>query len=289
MNKSNELLIGCFVFFTLATLYWGVNFLKGENVFSDKRFFYAIYHNVDGLTISRPVTINGFRVGQVSNISFYSIKKANLIVEISIEEDLEFSNNSTLEIYDSDIMGSKALELKVGDSDVFAMTGDTLIGSVATGITGEMTEQFGSVKVSLDALIMSFDDALKEVKDLAVNTNNLIIENESKISNTISAIESVVSISQLQSENINNLLLNIETLSNDLSQVEYIAISDNLLKISTELDTLLMSINHGGGTLSNLLHKDDIHQNLSNAITDLEALLKDIKNNPKKYVNFSVW
>ena len=101
-----------------------------------------------------------------------------------------------------------------------------------------MTEQFGSVKVSLDALIMSLDDALKEVKDLAVNTNNLIIENESKISNTISAIESVVSISQLQSENINNLLLNIETLSNDLSQVEYIAISDNLLKISTELPVL---------------------------------------------------
>ena len=101
---------------TLAVLYWGINFLKGENLFSQKRYFYAVYHNIDGLTISRPVTINGFRVGQVSSITFSSQKQANLIVEIVLEEDIIFSKHSILEIYDSDIMGSKSLELQMVDT-----------------------------------------------------------------------------------------------------------------------------------------------------------------------------
>ena len=85
MHKSTELLIGLFTFILLSVLYWGVNFLKGENLFSNKRYFYAIYENVNGLTISRPVTVNGFRVGQVSNISFYSEETGHLIVEVAIE------------------------------------------------------------------------------------------------------------------------------------------------------------------------------------------------------------
>ena len=112
MKKSNELLIGLFVCTSLAVLYWGINFLKGENIFSNKTFFYAVYENVDGLTISRPVTVNGFRVGQVSNITFHSHKNANLIVEVAIEEDITFSTNSILEIYDSDLMGSNLWNYK---------------------------------------------------------------------------------------------------------------------------------------------------------------------------------
>ena len=157
MKKSNELLIGLFVCFTLAVLYWGVNFLKGENLFSQKRFFYAVYNNINVLTISRPVTINGFRVGQVSNITFNSQKQADLIVEVSIEEDIIFSKHSILEIYDSDIIGSKALELKMVDGEQVAVSGDTLIASIASGLTSEVTEQFGSVKIGLDQLIISFD------------------------------------------------------------------------------------------------------------------------------------
>ena len=70
MKKSSEFLIGLFTCILLVVLYWGINFLKGENLFSNKRFYYALYENIDGLTISRPVTVNGFKVGQVSNISF---------------------------------------------------------------------------------------------------------------------------------------------------------------------------------------------------------------------------
>ena len=154
MNKKNELIIGLFTLSLVIVLYWGINFLKGENVFSNKQFYYAVYENVDGLTISRPVTINGFKVGQVSAIEFSS-NNANLVVQVSIEEQIPFSRNSILEIYDSDIMGSKSLELKLNKGSILAKSGDTLIGSIANGITSEVSEQFGSVKVSLDQLIIS--------------------------------------------------------------------------------------------------------------------------------------
>ena len=90
MNKKNELLIGLFTLLLVVVLYWGINFLKGENVFSNKQFYYAVYDNVDGLTISRPVTINGFKVGQVSAIEFSS-DNADLVVQVSIEEQIPFS------------------------------------------------------------------------------------------------------------------------------------------------------------------------------------------------------
>ncbi|MDC0189526.1 MlaD family protein, partial [Flavobacteriales bacterium] len=102
MKKSSEFFIGLFSCILLVVLYWGVNFLKGENLFSNKRFYYALYENIDGLTISRPVTVNGFKVGQVSNISFQPGIKAYLIVEFAIEESISFSNSSVLEIYDAD-------------------------------------------------------------------------------------------------------------------------------------------------------------------------------------------
>ena len=165
MNKSKEFLIGFFTLTLLVVLYWGINFLKGENVFSDKRFFYAIYDNVNGLTISRPVTINGFKVGQVSNIHLNPGEKGNLIVEIAIEENITFSKNSIFEIYDYDIMGAKAVQLQMTDGSTIAMSGDTLKGSIANGLTSEVSEQFGSVKVGLDQVIISFNKVLKEVQD----------------------------------------------------------------------------------------------------------------------------
>ena len=139
MNKSRELFIGIFACIMLVVLYSGVNFLKGENIFSNKRFFYAIYDNVNGLTISRPVTVNGFRVGQVSGIDFHSANQANLIVQVAIEEDIYFSTNAILEIYDSDILGAKSLELKMIEGQQTAMSGDTLFGSIATGLTSEVS------------------------------------------------------------------------------------------------------------------------------------------------------
>ena len=273
----------------LAVLYWGVNFLKGENVFSNKRFFYAIYENVDGLTISRPVTVNGFKVGQVSAIEFNSIEDANLIVQVAIEENIFFSTDAILEIYDSDILGAKSLELKMIDGSQVAVSGDTLLGSIATGLTSEVSEQFGSVKVGLDQLIISFDKVLKEVKDLSNTANRILLSNEAKLSYSLESIESISSTIQDQTTNINNTISNISEFSDSLNSIDIVAFSDQMLIISEHIESVLNTLDSGDGSMQKLLNEDSIYNDLSNTIQSMDNLLNDIRNNPKKYVNISLW
>ena len=255
MKRSKELLIGIFACVILAVLFWGVNFLKGENVFSDKRYFYAIYDNVNGLTISRPVTVNGFRVGQVSNITFNSNKKADLVVEISIEENIDFSSTSLLDIYDSDLMGSKSLELKImNDGNRLAVSGDTLSGSIASGLTSEVTEQFGSVKVGLDELIISFDQVLKEVKNLSNTANRILLNNEDQLSQSIQTIESVSAEISNQTKNIDNIISNFSAFSDTLISIDIRSFSNTLLGISSQLELVLIQLNSGNGSLAKILN-----------------------------------
>jgi len=273
----------------LVVLYSGVNFLKGENIFSNKRFFYAIYDNVNGLTISRPVTVNGFRVGQVSGIDFHSVNQANLIVQVAIEENIYFSTHSVLEIYDADILGAKSLELKMVEGKQTAISGDTLLGSIATGLTSEVSEQFGSVKVGLDQLIISFDQVLKEIKDLSHTANRLLSTNEERLSHALHSIETISSTLENQTQNINNTINNISKFSNDLNSIDFVLFSNQMLDISNQIESLLAEVNSGNGSMSKLINEDSIYYDLSNTIKSMDNLLIDIKNNPKKYVNISLW
>ena len=273
----------------LVVLYSGVNFLKGENIFSKKRLFYAIYDNVNGLTISRPVTVNGFRVGQVSGIDFHSANQANLIVQVAIEEDIYFSTNAILEIYDSDILGAKSLELKMIEGQQTAMSGDTLFGSIATGLTSEVSEQFGSVKVGLDQLIISFDHVLKEIKDLSNTANRLLSNNEDRLAQSMHSIETIASTLVNQTQNINNTITNISTFSNNLNSIDFVLLSTQILDISNQLESLLVELNSGNGSVSKFINEDSIYYDLSNTIQSMDNLLIDIKNNPKKYINISLW
>ena len=288
MNKKNELIIGFFTLSLVIVLYWGINFLKGENVFSNKQFYYAVYENVDGLTISRPVTINGFKVGQVSAIEFSS-NNANLVVQVSIEEQIPFSRNSILEIYDSDIMGSKSLELKLNKGSVLAKSGDTLIGSIANGITSEVSEQFGSVKVSLDQLIISFDDVLKEIKNLSSTANRLLSANELKLSSSLENIESISNTIENQTSSINKIILNLKSVSDSLSEIRYISISENINNTTVELEKIINKINNNEGTVSKLVNQDSLHLQLTKVLNTADKLLLDFKANPKKYVSVSVF
>tara|TARA_B100000579_G_scaffold73258_1_gene56172 strand:- start:1184 stop:2077 length:894 start_codon:yes stop_codon:yes gene_type:complete len=289
LNKSKELLIGLFTCLLLGVLYWGVNFLKGENLFSDKRFFYALYDNVDGLTISRPVTVNGFKVGQVSNINFTSQKEGNLIVEVAIEEDLPFSNNSCLEIYDSDLLGAKSLELKILDGATLALSGDTLSGSIAHGLTSEVSEQFGSVKVGLDQVIVSFNKVLTEVQYLSNTANRMLLANEKKLEQSINSIESIASVVETQSANVKDIISNLSTFTDSLKEVDVISLGDQILSISDQIELLLIQLNSGDGSLSKFLYEDSIYSDMSITINTLDRLLYDIQENPKKYINLSLW
>jgi len=289
VKKRNELLIGLFACVLLGVLYWGIEFLKGQNLLSYKQVFYAVYEDVDGLSRGSGVTINGFNVGQVSDINL-SEKHANLVVTITIKERIPFvSSNSVLEIYDADLLGTKALELKLIDGEKSAVNGDTLEGSIASGLTSEVSEQFGSVKVSLDQLIISFDQVLKEVTSLSNTANRILLANEDRLINSMANVDSLSNLMTSHTRNIDNILLNISNVSDTLSEVEFVKISNNMLEVSEALEQLLNGINNSQGSMGKFVYNDSIYNDLSSTIRNLDQLLVDIKQNPKNYVNISVF
>ena len=289
MKKSSEFFIGLFSCILIVVLYWGINFLKGENLFSNKRFYYALYENIDGLTISRPVTVNGFKVGQVSNISFQPGLRANLIVEFAIEESISFSNLSIFEIYDADIMGTKSVQLKIIEDGEVAISGDTLIGTIASGLTSEVSEQFGSVKVGLDQLIISFDKVLNEINSLSSTANRILLNNENAMKKSVNNVLSISNVVENQAESINDILVNLSNVSDSISNINFIEISNNIDNISHQLESLLMKMQSNESTIGKILTNDSLFNQFSNTLINMDSLLIDLRNNPKKYVNFSVF
>tara|TARA_B100000530_G_C15774246_1_gene414806 strand:- start:235 stop:792 length:558 start_codon:yes stop_codon:yes gene_type:complete len=170
-----------------------------------------------------------------------------------------------------------------------AQSGDTLKGSIATGLTSEVSEQFGSVKVGLDQLIISFDKVLKEVKDLSNTANRILLNNEEKLNTSIYSIESIASEIDNQAININNIIDNLSSFTDTLNSIDVHSFSNKIINISNQLEMMLVQLNKGDGSLAKVLNEDSIYIDLSNTIKSMDELLNDVRQNPKKYINISLW
>src|SRR5664279_5729712 len=157
---TREFKIGLAFVLTLAAFYWGVNFLKGVDIFSNTRKIYAVYPKVDGLMRSNPVTINGLNVGKVSRITFTNDTSKNLIVELSISHNVPIPNNSVAQIYSSDLLGSKAVEIILGNSTVFVKNKDTLHSGAKASLEDQVSRQVLPLKAKAESLMGSFDTLL---------------------------------------------------------------------------------------------------------------------------------
>ena len=138
-------------------------------------------------------------------------------------------------------------------------------------------------------LIRSFDNVLKEVKGLSVTMNRILLENEVKFSNSIYHIESISSAVDNQTESINNTISNLSSFTEELSTLDIIQLSDKIHNITNQIQLLMLSIHQGEGSVSKLFTQDSIHDKLLDTIDNLNQLMIDIQNNPKKYINISVF
>ena len=142
-------------------LFFGVNYLKGFNPLSQQDHFYAVYDKIEGLSVSNPVLVNGFKVGQVTRVVFHDSGDGKLLVEFTVEQsDLNIPINSVAQIFSSDLFGSKAIELLRGDSTLFAVNGDTLIASSQEDITEAVRKELAPLRAKTDQLIAGVDEII---------------------------------------------------------------------------------------------------------------------------------
>lgn len=315
MKLTREFKIGIVVTVALALLFWGINFLKGMDIFSNERVLYAVYEDVGGLGKANPVNINGLAVGQVRNMYFTNDGKANIIIEILLRNKIPVPNNSVAKIISSDILGSKAVDLILGNSTVFVESGDTLKADIEVSIKDEVSRQLQPLKTKAENLMTSIDTVLTMLNGLFSNTNTrnitksvehmansfenlesttktvdeLLKGQRNRLENIFGSIESITQNLQSNEENLNNIIANLSSFSDTLAQTRVAETINNVNKTMVQISSITSKINKGEGSLGMLVNDDSLYIELEKTSRDLNLLLEDIRLNPKKYVKFSVF
>jgi phospholipid/cholesterol/gamma-HCH transport system substrate-binding protein len=247
-----------------------------------------------------PVTVNGFPVGSITNISFF--KQNRLLVKFRVENDIKFSVNSLAQIYETGLIGGKALAIiPAMDNSRVAVSKDTLKSSVAPGLTDLVNEKLTPLQENIEMMIVSANNVLEKINSVFDDpTRSNLRTSVSDFSETISDLkETSVMIKSIVKTNkiaINNTIDNVNDLSEDLSSISNTINSSDLektllnLKSSSEnLSNVLENINNGDGSISKLISNDSLFTNLNNASNSIDLLLEDIRLNPKRYLHFSVF
>ena len=303
MNK--EIRTGIIAIFTIVVLIYGINYLKGLNILDKNRIFHAKYDNIDGLLKGSVISLNGFNVGIVSNISLQSDN--SLLVSVKINEDFDVPTNSILKISNQDLMGTKGISVILGNSDLLAKNNDTLIAEIENSLQDEVNKQILPLKNKAEGLISSVDslmviftsvlntDARKNLASSFKNLdetfvlmsesmkelNKLVVTNEKNISNSIKNFESITGNISDNNESIENILKKMSSISDSVSSKDIGDIIKNLNNITNKISV-------GQGNLGLLNSDDQLYRNIEKTTNDISILVEEIKKDPKKYFNFSV-
>ncbi|NQX80445.1 MAG: MCE family protein [Flavobacteriaceae bacterium] len=304
MTISKEVKIGFSSLVILVLFVWGLNFLKGSNLFGkDARTFYVRYHDVKGLGTSSKVTINGLVVGRVLDISFDSSpnNRGDLVVEFRVDSDFTFSNKSLIKIYDESIMGGKALSIIPSYDGEDAVKGDFLEGTVQLSMLSTMSDKLTPMSDQIQNLLLKLNATLDGLNSTVFNERakknmqNILDDMSSSagyLKETMSAINNKMKPEGDLDKIIKNTAIVSEKMVVIASDIENAKIADLSLKMRKTLDntnTLLESIASGKGTLGKLMTDDAMYNNLKNASKELEEMLRDMKLHPKRYVHFSLF
>lgn len=300
MKISKEIKTALLVIGSLALLIWGYNFLKGKDLFSSNRTFYVNYDNVEGLNQASTVTINGMIVGKVNNI--FMNNEGTITVELSVNSPIEIPASTVAEIYSPGMLGGKQVALIVDFSDGnLANSGDFLNSGVKIGLLDGLSGKADPIMVKLDSVLYNvnqlvvglnntLDDSLKtslqnslaELNHTLKNTtqittgfNRIVADNEQKIGTIVSDF----------SETSGNL----KQMSEELAQADLKATLDKFEETADNLSNMMAKIESGEGNLGKLINDDELYNNLEGTSKELNQLIEDIKLNPKRYLNISVF
>lgn len=301
MKLTKELKTGLLAVFAISTFILGYNYLKGSSLFKTDRIFYAKYNNVEGLDMSSSVNINGFRVGRVQNIAIDE-NTGLMIVAFSVENDYPFSRESIARIYGGGIIGGKSLAIipDFGSTQI-AQTGDTLKSDVEEGIMELVNDRLSPLQIKIESAIVGVDSLMFAINDV------LNEKSRENLRNSIADLSNITSSFAVSSTKLQSILTNNEQKLNrtfdnlDVTTQNFAAFSDSLSNINlsqmvgeleatiSNFKSLSETLNNSEGTLGKLLNDDELYNNLDFATKQLEELLQDIKLNPTRYINISVF
>ena len=288
-----EIKIGIMVVVALFALIFGINYLKGFNIFMPTNSFYVRYAQLDGLEKSAPVFVQGYKIGQVRDITFDFTKKEPFTVLVALNEDMKIPKGSVFELFDDGLLGSKSIQILLNNSSTeYYSSGDTIPSSIASNLFSEVGE---SILPSVKNIIPRIDSLLYAAQLVIQNQsiNNALLSLE-KSSRDLEIISSVLK--RTMQNDIPIITGNAKTISDNLVSTTQRIDNIDMVGIMSKLDSTMQALNNitgkidsGEGTLGLLINDKTLFENLSNTSESANQLIIDLKKNPKRYVHFSIF
>ena len=295
-TSKKEVVIGLCVVIALAALFAGINFLKGVNVFKASNYYYGVYSNVAGLQVSAPITLNGYKVGQVRAMEYQYDNPGHVKVELSMDRSLKLPVG-TKAVIELDLLGTASVVLKMADSQDFYKVGTVLPSETAAGlmdnVSNNLMPSVSAVFPKVDSLLTSLnklvsDPALSQsVARLDAITQNLEM--------TMRQINATTKTLPQVAENVNGITQNLNTVSSalvevseDLKAAPVDSMIQNLNVLSSNLRQLSGQLNDPNSSLGLITHDRALYDNLNNCAASLDSLLIDVKKNPKRYISIKL-
>ena len=316
MKISKEFKIGIVVVCAIAAFIWGINFLKGSNLFSHKYYLYAVYPKIDNLIPANPLLINGYKIGQINDISLFQQGGVNkVLVKFLLTEDVKIPKNSIAKAISADLLGSKAVEIIYSAETEYVKSGDTLIAASEEGFKESLDKRIAPIQAKAENLISSMDSvmtvvslilntktrdnldksfesvrkAILTLEQTAYKLDDLVGSEKVKISNVLSNLNQITTNISKNGQKIDAIINNVSSMTDSLAKAQLKDAIANADKSMKELNILLAKINEGQGTIGKLAKNDSLYNNLNKSTEDLDKLLKDLRLNPERYIHFSIF
>lgn len=316
MKYSKEIKLAIIVVSSIILLVYGLNYLKGVDVLDQHRQFYAVYNQIEGLAPDNAVQIRGFKVGKVNKIMFHPDNSGKIIVGFMVSGNaLAVPINSVARISSLDFLGTKAVSIELGNSVVNAENGDTLLSAVQESLQSEVNKQVQPLKEKAEALIASIDSvmivvqtvfnksarenltksfesiqrAIETFERTSMRLDTLMADEKQRIGDILRNVDFITRNIRNSNEQLTNIIDNISVFSDSLVKADIVSTIEHTDKAMTEFSAIIEKINRGEGTAGMLVKNDSLYKNLENSAGALNNLLKDMEQNPKRYVHFSVF
>lgn len=287
-----EFKIGIAAIAALTILIVGINYLKGINMFKSESCYYVDYTNVNGLALSSPVYANGLKVGLVRDIRYNNDKPGHIVVAIEMDKNIKIPAGSKAELV-TEMLGTVKMNLIMNYEESTAVApGDTITGYANNGIMAkaeeELLPQIGKMMPKLDSILSSLNailgnpslgNTLKNAEDITASLNRASNHLEKIMRNDIPTLAS----------NVTTITENFKVISGNLKEIDYAGTFKKIDETLKNVHALTDKLNDKDNTIGLLLNDSELYSNLNATSANAASLIKDLQENPKRYVHFSLF
>ncbi|SEK98669.1 MlaD family protein [Parapedobacter koreensis] len=309
MKIANETKVGILAVVAIAILILGYSFLRGNDVFSRENTFYATYERVDGLTSSKPILVNGYQIGRVSEMQLQA--DGRIRTEFKVRRDYAIPVNTVARLASTDLLGSKAIVFELGDSPEYAKDGDELgaglqknimeqvepiqkkaedivavLDSVLSSINNTINKDF---QRDFNRSINSIANSLQNLEGITRQLDGLVVSERNRISQIVGNVESITHNLKSNNERIGHVLANLDSITDQVAKANFAQTITSANKAMADFQSITNRINQGEGSIGMLLNDEQLYNNLNQASKNLEELIADMKAHPGRYVHFSIF